>query len=183
MDDEVVQEKGSNDEIKKEEAVEGLEEKINKIQAELEEWKDKYIRLLAEFENFKKRQEKLQRESFESFADILLCGFLDIFDDLERALGAGSNDESFRKGVELIYKKMKDFIASYGVQEVSCKGEKFDPLVHDALSVYESNDDSMDGIIVDVLQKGYRRGNRVIRPPKVIVGVKKKDENKEDKER
>lgn len=162
---------------------EDLNDKIQRLQTELDEWKDKYIRLLAEFDNYRKRQEKFQKESFESFADVLLCGVLEVVDDFERALALPSSDESFRSGVELIYKKMKDFLASYGVEEFQCKGEKFDPLMHEALSVCEVDRDDGDNVIVDVLQKGYKRGCRLIRAPKVVVGVKKKAQNEQGDKR
>jgi len=142
------------------------------LRAELEELKDKYLRLLAEFDNFKKRQAKLQQESFEAFGDIIFCGILEILDNFERALASGSDHEGFRKGVELIYKQLKDLLSSYGVEEMSCKGKPFDPLEHEAISTVASED---EGKIVEVLQKGYKRRGRVIRPSRVVVGVKEKE--------
>lgn len=150
-----------------------LEEKIEALQANIDEEKDRFVRLFAEFENYKKRTSKERIELFKTASQELMTALLPVMDDFERALAelnkSGESDQS--KGVALIYNKLADTLQSQGLSKIELeKGEVFDAELHEAITQIPAPDKSLKGKIVDVVGTGYKLGEKIIRYPKVVVG-------------
>ena len=130
---------------------------------------ERYLRLLADFQNFRIRTEK-EKSDIRSFAIEKFVGeLLPVLDNFERALQMKTDDaDSYAKGMELIFRQMTDAFEKAGVKEIPAEGEKFDPNVHNAVMT-ESSDELEDDMIGKVLQKGYTLNGRVIRPSMVSV--------------
>lgn len=129
---------------------------------------DRLLRLAADFENYKKRAAR-ERDEYVTFAnERLIKELLPVLDDLERALQAATEHEEaqLEEGVELVHRSLASLLARNGVKEISTEG-KFDPHVHEALLSQRS--DAEEGSVIDVVQKGYTIGDRVVRPARVIV--------------
>lgn len=143
------------------------------MEAELEKEKDKFLRLFAEFENFKRRTSKERIDLFKTAGQEVIVSLLPVLDDFERALnelGKSSEKELF-KGVELIYNKFKDTLKAKGLGEVQAKeGDAFDAEIHDAITQIPAPNKKLKGKIIDVVEKGYSLGDKIIRHPKVVVG-------------
>ncbi|NER10697.1 molecular chaperone GrpE [Muriicola jejuensis] len=143
------------------------------LQAELEKEKDKFLRLFAEFENFKRRTSKERMDLFKTAGQEVMVSLLPVLDDFERALkelGRSSEKELF-KGVELIHHKFKDTLKAKGLEEIEAKeGDAFDAEIHDAITQIPAPNKKLKGKIIDVVEKGYRLGDKIIRHPKVVVG-------------
>ncbi len=136
--------------------------------AAADEVDDRLLRLAADFENYKKRAAR-ERDEYVTFAnERLIKELLPVLDDLERALQAATEHEEAKleEGVELVHRSLASLLARNGVKEISTEG-KFDPHVHEALLSQPS--DAEQGSVVDVVQKGYTIGDRVVRPARVIV--------------
>jgi len=130
---------------------------------------DRLLRLAADFENYKKRAAR-ERQEYVAFAnERLLKELLPILDDLERALGAAEQHEEaqLEDGVRLVYRSLASLLERHGVQQIPTDG-KFDPHVHEAL-LAQPSEDAETGAVIDVVQKGYKIGDRVVRPARVIV--------------
>lgn len=150
-----------------------LEEKIDALQANVDEEKDRFVRLFAEFENYKKRTAKERIELFKTASQELMTALLPVMDDFERALAElnKSADNNQNKGVELIYNKLADTLQSQGLSKIElAQGEVFDAELHEAITQIPAPDESMKGKIVDVVGTGYKLGEKIIRYPKVVVG-------------
>ena len=150
-----------------------LEEKIDALQANVDEEKDRFVRLFAEFENYKKRTAKERIELFKTASQELMTALLPVMDDFERALAElnKSADNNQNKGVELIYNKLVDTLQSQGLSKIElAQGEVFDAELHEAITQIPAPDESMKGKIVDVVGTGYKLGEKIIRYPKVVVG-------------
>jgi molecular chaperone GrpE len=135
--------------------------------------KDKFLRLFAEFENYKRRTSKERIELFKTANQEVLLAMLPVMDDFDRALIeiSKSGDESLVKGVELIHEKLKSTLVSKGLEEVEVKaGDAFDADFAEAITQIPAPSDKMKGKIVDVLEKGYKLGDKIIRFPKVVIG-------------
>jgi molecular chaperone GrpE len=135
--------------------------------------KDKFLRLFAEFENYKRRTSKERIELFKTANQEVLLAMLPILDDFDRALIeiSKSGDESLVKGVELIHEKLKSTLVAKGLEEVEIKaGDAFDADFAEAITQIPAPSDKMKGKIVDVLEKGYKLGDKIIRFPKVVIG-------------
>jgi len=137
---------------------------------------EKFIRLQADFDNYRKRAEKEKRELIEHCNEELIKKMLDVLDNFERAFKAledgGSLDE-FSDGMKKIHQLFVDILEKEGLSEIK-EAEKFDPYLHEAM-MQEINDDFDDGTITEVFQKGYRLGQKIIRPAKVKVSRKNQD--------
>jgi molecular chaperone GrpE len=137
--------------------------------AESAEWRDKYVRLLAEFDNFRKRMRQdldLQRTLTKEF---LLADLLPIVDDLERMLATGADgNDPYRRGADLIREKLKGYLQAHGVERMSSQGKPFNPAEHDALLVRPTAD-FPPGTVLEEITPGYRIGERVIRHAQVMV--------------
>lgn len=160
-----------------------LEEKENeiaKLKEDLENQSqktDEYIsfsqRLQADFENFKKQNEKKNSEIIKFANENLIINILDSYEDLERALKKSNTEKELREGVELIYNKLKDTLTKEGLEVIPTKGEKFDPYKHEALMVSDEPDIE-DGYIIDELMRGYTLKDKIIKYSKVRVCKKNK---------
>ena len=133
-----------------------------------DELDDRYKRILAEFENFKKRSSKERDGLYHSILSDVIEMMLPVVDNLENAVKVETQDEEYKKGVELVLKQFKDVLTSNGVQEIKAVGEIFDPELHEAVSSIQ--DDSLgEKEIAQEYRKGYKIGNRVIRHSMVVV--------------
>lgn len=148
-------------------------DETEQLREELGKEKDKFLRLFAEFENYKKRTTKERMELFRTAGQEVLSSLLPVLDDFERAMKeiAKSSDQELYKGVELIDNKLRETLKSKGLEEIKVEtGDAFDPEVHEAITQIPAPDDKLKGKVIDVIEKGYQLGERVIRHPKVVVG-------------
>jgi molecular chaperone GrpE len=144
-----------------------LEERLAEAEAKAEEHLNDLKRLAAEFDNYRKRAARDQESLVARAHERLVKELLPVLDDLERALEAcDSEPGSVEDGVRLVHRELSDALAKEGLSEIETNG-RFDPHVHEALLSQPS--DKEEGTIVDVLQKGYRLGDRVLRPARVVV--------------
>ncbi|SHG17175.1 nucleotide exchange factor GrpE [Flagellimonas flava] len=145
----------------------------DQLRAELAKEKDKFLRLFAEFENFKKRTSKERMDLFKTAGQEVIVSLLPVMDDFDRALKelSKSEDKEMFKGVELISNKLKETLKSKGLEQIEvAAGDAFDAEVHDAITQIPAPNKKMKGKIIDVVEKGFRLGERIIRHPKVVVG-------------
>lgn len=145
-----------------------LEAKVAALEEAAAADKDKYLRLLAEYDNFRKRsiQEKLNA-AHDATAKAAL-EVIAVIDNFERAVAADCTDENYKKGVEMIYNQFKDVLSKLGVEEVGTEGDEFNPNFHNAVSQIE--DESLgENVIAQVYQKGYKIGEKVVRCAMVVV--------------
>ena len=136
--------------------------------------KNKYLRLFAEFENYKKRTSKERMELFKTAGQEVMTVLLPVLDDFERALTHIEDDkeaEELRKGVLLIYQKMVKTLEQKGLTAIEVNaGDVFDAEVHQAITQIPAPSDDLKGKIIDCVEKGYKLGDKIIRHPKVVVG-------------
>ena len=165
----------SDKEIKEE--VQEKEKKENKNEVNIkdmvpkkdyEELDDRYKRILAEFENFKKRSFKEREGLYNSILSDIVEVLLPIVDNLENAVKVETKDENYKQGVELVLKQFKDVLSSKGVEEIKALGETFDPELHEAVSSIQ-DENLGEKEIAQEYRKGYKIGNRVIRHSMVVV--------------
>ena len=160
--------KDKNEKVEKEKVEKKEDCIIDPVQHELDELNDRYKRLFAEFENYKKRSLKERESLYNSILGDVVEVFLPIVDNLENALKVETKDEEYKKGVELVLKQFKEILKSKGVEEIPAMGETFDPSLHEAIStVQDSNRNAQE--IVQEYRKGYKIGSRVIRHSMVVV--------------
>ena len=145
-----------------------------KLQVELQQEKDKFLRLFAEFENYKKRTSRERIELFKTAGEDVMLSLLPILDDFERALSHIEDDkeaEDLRKGVMLIYQKLISTLEIKGLSVIEiAKGDTFNADDHEAVTQIAAPSKKLIGKIIDVVEKGYRLGDKVIRFPKVVIG-------------
>ena len=145
----------------------------DKLTADLAYEKDRYIRLFAEFENYKRRTSKERLELFKTANQEVLQSMLPVMDDFDRAIAeiSKSDDEVLLKGVTLIHEKLQSTLFSKGLEEVAIKaGDIFDADFAEAITQIPSPSPNFKGKIVDVIEKGYKLGEKIIRFPKVVIG-------------
>jgi len=156
-----------------------IEERVEEITKEeqlsqdLASEKDKFLRLFAEFENYKRRTTKERIELFKTANQEVLLSMLPVLDDFDRAMVEinKSEDELLTKGVALIFDKLKNTLVSKGLEEVEVRaGDAFDADFAEAITQIPAPSPKMKGKIVDVLEKGYKLGDKIIRFPKVVIG-------------
>ena len=152
------------EEEKKEEV---LKEK-SPIELELEETTDRLKRLMAEFENYKKRSAKERDMLYNSILADIISNFLPVIDNLEKAAEAKTEDENYKQGLELVLKQFKDVLTKFGVEEIKTVGETFDPEVHEAVSSVQ-DETKGEKEIVQNFRKGYKIKTKVIRHAMVVV--------------
>ncbi len=148
---------------------------LEKKAIELKEANDKYLRLVAEFENFKKRSSRDQLEYMKYAYELVLKEILPILDNLERAYFHSKESEDIQKlneGLQLILKQGQEALTKLGVSPIPAKGELFDPMKHQAISQVET-DEIAENHVVDEISKGYLLNDRVLRPSMVSVSKKK----------
>jgi molecular chaperone GrpE len=148
---------------------------IEKLRDDLNEAKDKYLRLYADFENYRKRVAKEKVDFLTTANEELIVKLLPILDDFERAQKSMSADEQIneviRQGFELIYAKFVKVLESKGLKAMTAKGESFNPDLHEAITQFSAPSEDMKGKVIDEIEKGYMLGEKVIRFAKVVVGV------------
>ena len=156
--------------VKKEKSKQEHKEKNKEMvpKQDYDELDDRYKRILAEFENFKKRSAKEREGLYNSILADVIEVILPVVDNLENAAKVETKDESYKQGIELVLKQFKDVLKSKGVEEIKAVGETFDPSLHEAVSSVQ-DDEKGEKEIVQEYRKGYKIGNRVIRHSMVVV--------------
>lgn len=148
------------------------EDEMVKLAAEVAEWKDKYLRLQAEFDNYRKRTLREKMELVETGGKEVLLAMLPVKDDVERAVAAmlkTEDVESVRQGVQLIAQKFTEALKQRGVTQIEVVGQPFDEEVAEAVARFAAGEEQK-GVVIDCVQTGYRLGERVLRFAKVVVG-------------
>jgi len=145
------------------------------LKNELNQEKDKFLRLFAEFENYKKRTARERMELFKTANEDLMTVLLPILDDFDRALNeikkAKDEDDELLKGVELINNKLRNSLAQKGLSVINVEaGDVFNVELHEAITQIPAPSDDLKGKIIDVLEQGYKLGEKVIRYPRVVIG-------------
>tara|TARA_R110002126_G_scaffold174555_1_gene323126 strand:+ start:791 stop:1381 length:591 start_codon:yes stop_codon:yes gene_type:complete len=160
--------------IEGEEQVVEEETKEEKLEAKLKQENDKFLRLFAEFENYKRRTAKERIELFSTASEDVMKNLLPVLDDFERALTHIDEDkeaEELRKGVLLIYQKLIKTLEQKGLKLMEVKkGDTFNADIHEAITQIPAPSDDLKGKIIDIVEKGYLLGEKVIRFPKVVIG-------------
>jgi len=148
-------------------------ELIESLENSLAQKNDQYLRLHAEFDNYRKRTLKEKTELTKSAGEGLLINILPVIDDFERAIKAmqtATDIDSVKEGIDLIYKRFSDFIKMNGVKEIDANGKDFNTDLHEAITKIPAPTEEMKGKVVDVIQKGYTLNEKVIRFAKVVIG-------------
>ena len=149
-----------------------LKNQIKSLNDELKDEKDKFLRLFAEFENFRKRTAKERLDLFKSASSVLMTAYIPVADDMDRAFAEfkKSENENLIKGFELIYNKLNDTLKANGLTVIVVnKGDVFDSEKHEAITQIKATDKKMVGKVVDVIETGYSLGEKILRYPKVVV--------------
>ena len=150
-----------------------LQAKILEAEASIAQEKDKFMRLFAEFENYKKRTSKERLELFKTANQEVVTAMLPVLDDFERAvqeIQKNSTAETLT-GIQLIYNKFSEILKNQGLNVVEVeKGDTFDPEIHEAITQIPAPEENLKGKIIDIITSGYSLGERIIRYPKVVVG-------------
>lgn len=144
------------------------DEKVINLIKENEELKNKVLRQMAEFDNFKKRTAKEKDEIFTYAKTSCVEQILGVIDNFERALDTECSDETFKKGVEMIFNQFKDTLSKLGVEEISALNEPFNPELHNAVNQIE-DENFGENTVCQVFQKGYKIGDKVVRHSMVVV--------------
>ncbi len=166
-------EKMINDEIEEnvaEEDVENIDTEVDvqKLQEDLGNTTDRLKRLMAEFDNYKKRASKEREQLYNSLVADIMIAFLPVMDNLEKAINTNTGDDGYKQGMELVAKQFKDVLKSFGLEEIKTEGEIFNPILHEAVSsIQDDTKESQE--IVEEFRKGYKMGEKVIRHAMVVV--------------
>ena len=158
----------NSNEIKNEVKENEEKSELQKKQIELDELDDRYKRVFAEFENYKKRTQKERDGLYNSVLGDIIVNMLPILDNLQMAVNAECKDEGYKQGVELVEKQFKDFLSKNNVEEIPAVGEIFDPSVHEAVGSAQ-DETKQSGEIVQEYRKGYKLGSKILRHSMVIV--------------
>lgn len=152
-----------------------LEARVSELESERDEYLNDLKRLAADFDNYRKRAARDQENLVAHASERLVKELLPVLDDLERALEAAAEhaEEKLEEGVRLVHRELRDALAKEGLVEISAQG-RFDPHLHEALLAQPS--DAEEGSVLEVIQKGYRLGDRVLRPTRVVVAAPKEEE-------
>ncbi|NLH28704.1 MAG: nucleotide exchange factor GrpE [Bacteroidales bacterium] len=144
-----------------------------KLQQKYDELNEKYIRLFADYDNYRKRTLREKADIIKSGGEKVLSDIIPLIDDFERAIAAlhKSDDRvALLEGIDLIYNKFLNFLRQHGIKEIEAIGQPFDPEKFEAVGTIPAPEESQEGIVIDLVQKGYTLNDKVIRFPKVIVG-------------
>ena len=142
---------------------------VDALKSALEESNQKYIRMYADFDNFRKKTQKDRIELISTASKDVITQLLPVLDDFDRAIQS-DKDKQLSEGVLLIHQKLIKTLAAKGLKEMDCMGQEFNSDFHEAITMIPVEDEAMKGKIVDVLEKGYSINDNVIRNPKVVVG-------------
>ena len=140
----------------------GQEEKADPLKDELAQMTDKYLRICAEYDNFRRRTQKEKENLYGDIRANVITSFLPVYDNLVRALAAETQDEAYRKGVEMIMNQFNTTLEKLGATEIKAVGEKFDPSLHNAV-MHVEDENKGENEIVEEFQKGFKIGDKVIR--------------------
>ena len=158
----------NNEEVKENNKINELMDKINLQKQDIEEKDDRIKRLMAEFENFKKRSDKERTGLYSSVMGDVITSLLPVLDNLEKAAKAETKDEQYKSGIEMVLTQFKDVLKANGVVEIETIGKKFDPSLHEAVSLVQ--DEKLgEKEIKEEFRKGYMIGDRVLRHSLVVV--------------
>ena len=149
------------------------ENETGKLQQEAAEWKDKYLRLVAEFDNFRKRNAKERLELIQTAGKDVIASLLDVLDDSERAqkqLDTSNDAAANKEGVLLVFNKLKNILQSKGLKPMDSNGQEFNSDLHEAITEIPAPAPALKGKVVDEVQKGYYLNDKIIRFAKVVVG-------------
>lgn len=148
---------------------------VDALRREIADLRDRSMRTLADFDNYRKRAERERSEVRRHVAAETILDFLDVVDNLERALAAGGSADDLKVGVEMILRQLEDLLRRRGVERVAAKGEAFDPTVHEAVSRQEDPEIG-EPRVVEEMQSGYLMNDRLLRPARVMVAVPPEDD-------
>ncbi|MCY2688502.1 nucleotide exchange factor GrpE [Salinimicrobium sp. TH3] len=171
--DDAIEEAESKDTNEGDTAQEETTSEKEQLKADLEKEKDKFLRLFAEFENYKRRTSKERIEMFKTASQDVIVAMLPVLDDFDRAINEinKAKDKELLKGVELISNKFRETLRAKGLEQMKVKeGDTFDPEIHEAITQIPAPKDKLKGKVVDVVERGYKLGDRIIRYPKVVTG-------------
>lgn len=149
------------------------ESELEKLTSELREMRDKYLRLVAEFDNFRKRNAKERVELMQTAGREVIVSLLEVLDDCERAtvqIESASDINAVKDGVLLVFNKLKSLLQSKGLREMDSLHTMFDPDLHDAMAEIPAPSEDLKGKVIENLQKGYYLNDKLIRHAKVVVG-------------
>lgn len=181
----VVDKKFTEKEFEKQETKDAGSEKVNEkkiknktkkkvnFEEKFNEMNDKYMRLSAEFDNYRKRTLKERMEMMKNAGEDILINFLPVMDNIERAkqsIDDAKELDAIKEGISLIHKNISDFLTGRGISEINAIGEVFDTDLHEALTKIPAPEDELKGKVVDVIEKGYKIKDKVLRYAKVVVG-------------
>lgn len=147
--------------------------KMEELEKDLADAKDKYLRLYAEFDNYKKRTVRERIEMMSTAARDTIAAILPVIDDFDRAKKSAEDDASsevFSEGVALVYNKLHGIMKSKGVTAMESNGESFDPELHEAITEIPAPSEELKGKVIDTIEKGYLLNEKIIRHAKVVVG-------------
>ena len=164
-------EQNYKEELKKKE--EEVNKKIEEVEGKLAKEKDDYVRLMAEFETFRRRSSEDRLNLISSAAADTIKGLLPVLDDCERAMEIleKSSDEAAKEGTSLIYTKLMDYLKTRGLAKIEAKGEDFNTDFHEAVTQFPAPSEDMKGKVIDVVQTGYMLNGKILRYAKVVVGA------------
>ncbi len=170
------EETSADEEKNKQKTTEARQKKISKekeLKKKLQEQEEKYLRLSADFDNYRKRtlKEKIEMSKYAGIE--ILSQMLPVIDDFERAMKSMEDTQDIdavKQGIELIYNKFKEYLSQQGVEEIEVLHTEFDTDLHDAVTKIPAPEDELKGKVVDVIEKGYKLNDKVIRYSKVVVG-------------
>lgn len=150
-----------------------LQKQLGELKDKLANEKDSYVRLMAEFETFRRRSSEERLKLIATAASDTIKGMLPVLDDCERAIQilAGSSDEAAKEGTSLIYNKLMDYLKGLGLSTIDAVGQEFDTDFHEALTQIPAPSEELKGKVVDVIQTGYTLNGKVLRYAKVVVGA------------
>lgn len=179
IEEEVEEVEAIEDEVEEAQDEEGIDEEAMKnasteqLAAELGEMKDKYLRLYAEFDNYRKRTMREKEMMIKTASENTISAILPSLDDFSRAMkvaDADDNDETLPDGIRLVYNKMMKAMEQRGLKVMESTGEKFDPDLHEALTKVPAPTDDLKGKVMDTIERGYYLNDKIIRYAKVVVG-------------
>ena len=146
---------------------------LEKLQQEAGEWKDKYIRLVAEFDNFRKRNAKERVELAQTAGKDIIVSLLDVLDDCDRAqkqMETGNDTAANKEGILLVFNKLRNILQARGLKAMESVDKEFSPDLHEAITEIPAPSDKLKGKVIDEVQRGYYLNDKIIRFAKVVVG-------------
>lgn len=150
-----------------------LMEKIAALEKQIEEQKDKYLRLYSDFDNYKKRSDRERRDNISTAGKEIMSALIPVADDMERAMKAfkdSTDIDAIKGGLDLVYNKFKTTLENNGLKGFDTIGEVFDVEKHEAITELATPDEAMKGKVIDQLERGYHLHEKIIRYAKVVVG-------------